>query len=181
MWLFASEWLPDKPLDRASNLLHVAMWELRRQGLVGLRQLRPVVREPIAVLGGKSFTACDLLAPTAAMDGLEGALLRAARGLEEHDGTRRLVQLLDLHDRTPWDTVMGHCFGEAAAAGLVEVRGRMIKKVVVIDPAGVEAHRERFTEIRAARAADLEREHDLHHAVIVDCLQAVDWAHHTST
>ena len=90
---------------------------------------------------------------------------------------RRLVLALDLHDRAPWTTVTGHCFGEAAAAGLVEVRGRMTKKVAVTDPAAVEALRPRFDELRAARAADMDREPDLHSAVAGDCLQAVSWAH----
>ena len=81
MWLYANEWLPDVPLERAGNLLHVALWDLRRQHLIGLRQLRPVQRERVMVLGGKSFAAFDLLAPTTELDGLEGALLRAARTL----------------------------------------------------------------------------------------------------
>ena len=119
MWLFRDDWLPpDKPLDTAGNLLHVALWELRRQSLIGLRQLRPVERERLVVRSGDSFAAYDLLAPTAQLAGLEGALLRAA-GAVDDEGVRPLVLALDLHDRAPWSTVTSHCFGEAAAAGLV--------------------------------------------------------------
>jgi hypothetical protein len=210
-YLFATSWLPCNPsehlvavpggattaLDTAANLLHTALWNLRRQRVIELHELRPVQKERVVVLGGRSFARFEFRDPGVDLRGLEGALLRAARTVgppqgvvgravdritdEDDYGVRRLVLAMDLNYRAPWGTVAGHCFAEAAAAGLVKESGWAIKKVAIVDPAAIESLRELGDELRAARKADMEREPELHHAVIADCLQAVNWAHNTST
>ena len=137
-------------------------------------QLRPVEKERVRVLGGKSFAGFRLLDGSARLAGLEGALLGAARGLEGADaGVRALVRALDLDNRSPWDSVCGHCFAEASAAGLVATKGRLFRKVVVSDAAAVESLRERHDELRAARGAYLDAEPELTNAAMADCLQTV--------
>jgi predicted DNA-binding protein (MmcQ/YjbR family) len=86
---------------------------------------------------------------------------------------RRLVRALDLDNRSPWDTVCNHCFREAAAAGLVEAKGRLFRKVVFTDMAAVESLRGQNDELRAARGAYLDAEPELTNAVIGDCLRTV--------
>ena len=63
-YLYATSWLPcderqhtvavpggsTTAYDTAANLLHTALWNLRRQGIVELRQLRPLEKEPVTVL-----------------------------------------------------------------------------------------------------------------------------------
>lgn len=205
-YLFATSWLPCDSsewtvavpggsvtaLDAAGNLLHTALWNLRRQGVLDFEQIRPVERERVAVLGGRSFARFSFADPGVDLRGLEGALIRAARTVEpsegaieraidratgeEARGVRRLVAALDLHSRAPWETVVAHCFAEAARAGLVERKGWLVKKVLVVDEAAVAPLRERNDELRAARREDMEREPALHDAVIADCLHAVRWA-----
>jgi hypothetical protein len=187
-YLFATSWLPSDPsqwvvavpggattaVDTAGNLLQIAMLSLRRQGLMEFEQVRPVEKERVRVLGGRSFARYDLRDNGATLPGLEGALLLAARGLERgDDGVRALVRALDLDNRGPWNTVCGHCFAEANRAGLVEVKGRLFKKVVISDTAAVESLRERNDELRAARNADLAAEPELTNAVIADCLRTI--------
>jgi hypothetical protein len=202
-YLFATSWLPRNERDHlvavpgggttawdtAANLLHTALWNLRRQGAIEFHQLRPVEAESLVVLGGRSFARFEFRDPGVELRGLEGALLRAARkagpsgGLaeravdrvsdEDDAGVRRLVQAMELRYQAPWGTVTAHCFAEAAAAGLVKEKGWAIKRVEIIDPAAVASLRERNDELRAARKADMEREPDLHEAVIADCLRAV--------
>jgi hypothetical protein len=202
-YLFATVWLPSstkehivavpggaaRAIDAAGNLLHIAMWSLRRQGLMEFEQLREVEEERVRVLGGRSFSRYRLRDDGATLRGLEGALLDAARTIEGHEGritrtvdrvtgedergVRRLVRALDLNHRSPWDTVCNHCFAEASAAGLVTVKGRLFKKVVFTDIAAVESLRERHDELRAARGAYLEAEPDLTNAVMSDCLWTV--------
>ena len=187
-YLYATTWLPSgtddhtvavpggatKAIDTAGNLLHIAMWSLRRQGIMEFEQLRPVEEERVRVLGGKPFSAFELLDRGAAAPGLEGALLDAARAVDGDDrGVRALVRALDLDNRSPWATVCNHCFREAAAAGLVETKGRLFRKVVFTDVAAVEALRGRNDELRAARGAYLDAEPDLTNAVIGDCLRTV--------
>ena len=135
-------------------------------------QLRPVEHERVRVLGGRPFSGHTLVDRDARLPGLEGALLDAARAAEPGD-VRALVRALGLDDRGPWNTVCGHCFAEAHAAGLVEVRGRLFKKVVFTDMAAVEALRERNDELRAARGEYLDAEPELTTAVITDCLRTV--------
>jgi hypothetical protein len=185
-YLYATTWLPDggneysvavpggetRAIDTAGNLLHIAMWSLRRQGLIEFEQLRRVEREQVRVLGGRPFAAFELRDATAGRPGLDGALLAAARGLTRGD-VRALVRALDLDNRSPWNTVCGHCFREANAAGLVEVKGRMFKKIVFTDMAAVESLRERHDELRAERGAYLDAEPELTNAVMSDCLRAV--------
>ena len=86
---------------------------------------------------------------------------------------RRLLGPLELGGRSPWDVVCGHCFAEASAAGLVDRKGRIFKKIVISDPAAVESLRERHDELRAARGAYLEAEPELTGAVMSDCLRTV--------
>ena len=202
-YLFATAWLPCDPkdhtvpvpggattaLDTAGSLLHIALWNLRRQGLMEFEQLREVEDEPARVLGGRSFSRFKLLATTAELRGLEGALLRAAgsvkdvegwlqRGTrwasdEDDHGLRRLIRELDLGNRSPWSTVCNHCLSEAHAAGLVAIKGRLFKKVVFTDVAAVESLRGRHDELRAARAVYMEAEPELSTAVASDCLRTV--------
>ena len=202
-YLYATTWLPSdtsedivavpggatKAIDTASNLLHIALWNLRRLGAMEFEQLRPVEEEYVRVLGGRSFSRFELRDPTLRMPGLEGALLRAAasvepfegriqRGIqrlsqEDEHGVRRLVSALDLDNRSPSDTVCNHCFAEASAAGLVKAKGRIFRAVVFTDMAAVETLREHHDELRAARGAYLEAEPELTTAVISDCLRTV--------
>ena len=106
------------------------------------------------------------------MPGLEGALLDVARATPPGD-VRALVRALHLDNRGPWNTVCGHCFAEAHSAGLVEVKGRLFKKIVFTDMAAVEALRERNDELREARGAYLDAEPELTGAVMADCLRTV--------
>ncbi len=187
-YLFATSWLPCDPkqytvsvpggtttaIDTGGNLLHIAMWNLRRQGLMEFEQLRPVEKERVRVLGGKSFAGFRLLDASARLPGLEGALLDAARSVEQADGgLRTLVRALDLDNRSPWATVCNHCLAEASAAGLVDTKGRLFRKVVITDAAAVESLRERHDELRAARGAYLDAEPDLTNAAMADCLRTV--------
>jgi hypothetical protein len=189
-YLYATTWLPcdtkehtvavpggtTTAIDTAGNLLHIAMWSLRRQGLMEFEQLRPVEEEKVRILGGRPFARFELLDPSARLRGLEGALLRAAAGVgpaEDERDVRRLVRALDLDNRSPWNTVCNHCFAEAAAAGLVKAKGRLFPKVVFTDLPAVESLRERHDGLRAARGAYLDAEPELTTAVISDCLRTV--------
>jgi hypothetical protein len=185
-YLYATTWLPEagnewsvavpggstRAIDTAGNLLHIAMWSLRRDGLMQFEQLRPVEEERVRVLGGRPFSAFELSDGSAARPGLDGAVLSAARAAAGSD-VRSLVRALDLDNRFPWNTVCGHCLAEAGAAGLVEVKGRLFKKVVFTDMAAVESLRGRHDELRAARGAYLDAEPDLTNAVMSDCLRTV--------
>ena len=194
-YLFATSWLPCDPkeytvavpggattaIDTGGNLLHIAMWNLRRQRLMEFEQLRPVEKERVRVLGGKSFAGFRLLDGSARLPGLEGALLDASRRVEQADeGVRALVRALDLDNRSPWATVCGHCFAEASAAGLVVTKGRLFRKVVIADQGTVESLRERHDELRAARGAYLDAEPDLTNAAMADCLRTVADAYQPS-
>jgi hypothetical protein len=202
-YLYATTWLPcnleektvavpggtTTALDTASSLLHIALWNLRRQGTLELAQLRPVEDEPVRVFGGQSFSSYELRDSTVRMSGLEGALIEAAgkvpsregrlqRGLakasdEDDRGLRRLLRQLELDDRGPWRTVCNHCFSEAHRAGLVAIKGRLFKKVVFTDHAAVEALRERHDRLHAARKEYMEAEADLSTAVAADCLRVI--------
>jgi hypothetical protein len=202
-YLFATSWLPCNPeqqlvrvpggsttgLDTGGNLLHIAMWNLRRQGLMEFEQVREVEKERVTVLGGRSFGRFKLLDDGATLPGLEGALLHAARSVERGDGriaealdratdedphgVRLLVRALDLDNRSPWGTVCGHCFAEASATNLVEAKGRLFRKILISDPAAVDSLRHRHEVLRAARGAYLEAEPELTNAVISDCLNVV--------
>jgi hypothetical protein len=194
-YLFATSWLPcntkqdivavpggaTTAIDTAGNLLHIAMWNLRRQGLMEFEQLRPVEKERARVLGGKSFAGFRLIDGSARLPGLEGALLDASRSVEQADGgLRALVRALDLDNRSPWGSVCGHCFAEASAAGLVATKGRLFRKVVITDQGTVESLRERHDELRAARGAYLDAEPDLTNAAMADCLRTVADAYQPS-
>ncbi len=185
-YLYATTWLPcdtkqqtvavpggaATAIDAAGNLLHIAMWNLRRQSLMDFEQLRPVEKERIRVLGGKPFSRFESRNGSVRLPGLEGALLAGAQTATGPD-VRSLVRALDLDNRSPWDTVCNHCFTEASAAGLVEAKGRLFRKVVFTDMAAVESLRERHDALRAARGAYLDAEPDLCNAVMSDCLRTV--------
>jgi hypothetical protein len=185
-YLYATTWLPTetnewtvavpggstKAVDTAGNLLHIAMWNLRRIGAMEFEQLRPFEEERVRVLGGKPFSSFTLVDTEARMPGLEGALLDAARATPPGD-VRALVRSLHLDGKGPWNTVCGHCFAEAHAAGLVEIKGRVFKKVAFTDMTAVEALRDRNDELRAARGEYLDAEPELTTAVIGDCLRTV--------
>jgi hypothetical protein len=185
-YLFATSWLPCDAkqqtvavpggsvtaIDAAGNLLHIAMWDLRRRGLMEFEQLRAVEKERVRVLGGRPFSRFELLEGAPALPGLEGALLRAAQNATDPD-VRSLVRALDLDNRSPWDSVCNHCFTEAVTAGLVARKGRLFPKVVITDAAPVEALRERHDELRSARGAYLDAEPELTNAVMSDCLRTV--------
>jgi hypothetical protein len=208
-YLYATTWLPcderektvavpggqTTALDTAGNLLHTALWNLRRQGVFDFEQLRPVEVEQVVVLGGRSFSSFEFRDPGQDLRGLEGALIMAARDVasgggfadrqidrvtgEDGHGVRRLVTAMPLHNMAPWATVVGYCFAEAEAAGLVEHKGWAIKRVAITDPPAIESLRARNDELRATRAADMEREPELHNAVIADCLHAIKNAYGT--
>ena len=208
-YLFATSWLPcdaDEPkvavpggrttaLVTGANLLHTALWNLQRQGAIAFEQIRPVQKESVTVLGGRSFVRFQMLMPDARVRGLEGAVLNASRrhaepdnwltakirrgAQEDEQGLRELIYAMDLHSRAPWATVVGHCFNEAAAAGLVAMKGRLIKKLVIVDAAAIASLQPYADEVRAARRAEMEREPVLHDAIIADCLQALAWAYST--
>jgi hypothetical protein len=181
-------------LDTGANLLNLAVWSLREQGLVQVEQLRPVEDEPVRVMGGQSFARVMALGKGEDLPGLEGALLAKARedpqegalarladrlsGDDEH-GLRGLLLSLDMGNGAPWAGVVGYCFAEARAAGLVDQKG-LFRKLVITDPAAVEALRGRDAEIAAARKRYREEQKELDHAVIADCLLALDWAHNPS-
>ena len=189
MYLFATEWLPAadgdwevevpggarSALDTAGNLLQVALWHMRRDGVIALEQVRPVDPEWTVTLGGESFVRFTVLTPNAERAGLEGAVLRAARKDKDEDALRRIVLALDLHDRAPWTTVTAHCFAELDE--LIEERGRLVKKIEIVDAEGVEKLRPEFAQIRAERRADMDQAPELYDAVIADCIAAVNWAH----
>ena len=185
-YLFATSWLPcdasqqvvavpggsTTAIDTGGNLLHIAMWNLRRRGLMEFEQLRPVEREQARVLGGRPFSGHTLIDADARLPGLEGALLDAARTTAPGDA-RALVRALDLDNRGPWNTVTGHCFREAEAAGLVAVKGRLFKKIAITDQAAVDSLRKRNDELRAARGEYLDAEPELTVAAMSDCLRTV--------
>lgn len=195
-YLFASTWAPpagdsrsmDVPgakvpgLDTAANLLEIAVWSLREQGLADVQQIRPVERKKVTVMGGKSFTRFTVFDASAKLPGLEGALIEAWRGSQgpkgmrgidealakllsgdEADGLRSVILALGLKSTAPWASVAAYCADEARAAG--------------VDSAALESLKERDAEIVAARTAYREREPELDEAVISDCVAAVDWAH----
>jgi hypothetical protein len=205
-YLFASTWAPpaesgwslpvpggkvDGP-DTAANLLNLAVWSLREQGLVDVEQIRPVEAGRVTVMGGKSFVRVTALDPVTPLPGLEGALLDAIRerpgtgdalgkflSRDDPNGLRGCVLALNLSSASPWATVAGYCRKEALDAGLIAIEGRLSKKPVIADRAALDELRSRDSEIAAARAAYREREADLDVAVITDCLHAVHWAHQT--
>jgi hypothetical protein len=127
-YLYATTWLPcderektvavpggqTTALDTAGNLLHTALWNLRRQGVFDFEQLRPVEVEQVVVLGGRSFSSFEFRDPGQDLRGLEGALIMAARDVasgggfadrqidrvtgEDGHGVRRLVTAMPLHN-----------------------------------------------------------------------------------
>ncbi len=214
LYLFAPKWAPRdetafgmhvpggrvKALDTGANLLNVAVWSLREQGLVEVEQLRPVEKERTVVMGGQSFSRVRPVAgEILELGGLEGALLtklrvRATEGPrggiggwferlsgDDEWGLRKYLLALDLDANQPWSTVASYCLREAQEAELVDVEGRFRKKLVVRDPEGIRKLEGRETEIATARKRYREREPDLDGAVISDCFAALDWAHHDDT
>ena len=217
-YLYAGEWAPPPEsgsawtmsapggdvdgVAAAANLLNVAIWRLGEQGLVSIRQLRPVTEERVVTLGGKSFARLEATAHGAEPPGLEGRLLAAARDRQRHGlgarigrigarlfdrmseedeyGVRGLVLALDLNSRHPWSTVAGICRQELCEAGLARMEGGALGRRWILDPAALEANRDHGREIRAAREAYRHRAPDLDDAVAADCAAAIRWAYSTS-
>ncbi len=209
-WLFATSWAPRAKSkswamqvpgalvpgkETAANLLEIAIWNLREQGLAEVRQLRPVKKERVITLGGKSFAGVTFPDSAAELPGVEGAFLEAARdrreakGLgalddkiaklisaDDEDSLRGRIYDLGLSSTQPWASVAAYCRDEAEAAGVIEVSGRIRKKISV-DKEALEELRPRDTEIAEARKAYRDREPDLDQAVFTDCLQAIEWRH----
>ena len=85
-YLYATTWLPYDPkehsvavpggettaLDTAANLLHSALWNLSRQGVIDFHQVRAVENEKVRVLGGRSFARFEFRDPRVELRGLEG-------------------------------------------------------------------------------------------------------------
>jgi hypothetical protein len=211
-YLFASTWAPPAKsnwtmhvpgvvvdgIDMAANLLDIAVWSLREQGLVEVEQLRPVEPERVVTMGGKSFAAVRALGRGAELPGLEGALLAKIRERPEEgalgrfddwlakrlsgddeNGLRGHILHLGLSSTSPWGSVGNYCLDEARGAGLIEVQGRVRKKMRIADQAGIDALEGRNDEIAAARTKYRERESELDGAVIGDCVAALHWAHQT--
>ena len=195
-YLFAASWAPHDSgawtvkvpgatvagMDTAGNLLNLAIWSLREQGLIDLEQLRAVEREQALLLGGDPFARMTPRSGEAHPPGLEGRVLDAARAAAQTGdvrdlGVRRIVLQLDLPHQGPWTKVTGVCFAEANAAGLVAAKGRLFKKPVITDAAGVDALRPRDEEIVTARQVYREQNGDLDVAVTGDCLSALRWAY----
>ena len=185
-------------METGASLLDLAVWSLREQGLVEVEQIRPVAEERVVKMGGPSFSRVRA-AGKAALGGLEGALLEKIaeppeQGLlgrfddllaqklsgDDEDGLRGHILALDLSTGSPWTAVANHCVQEARDAGILEVTGRLRKKMSVIDPGALEALRPRNEEIAAARDAYRKNETQLDGAVFGDCVAALDWAHQSS-
>jgi hypothetical protein len=188
--VFASGWAPaddsawavrvpgarvDGP-KTAANLLNIAVWSLREQGLIEIEQVRPVVHERFVVMGGRSFVRVSAVAGPPRLPGLEGVFLRQAR---EPGGLRDVIYGLGLSSGSPWTSVVNVCSDEARDAGIVEMRGRLFRKPVIAAAVELDALRERDGQIAAARSAHRERERDLDDAVIADCLAALHWTHNS--
>ena len=210
-WLFAADWaeapsggqpmrVPGAKvsgLETAASLLTIAVWSLGDRGLVETEQIRPIERERVVTMGGKSFARVRPLPGEALrLGGLEGALLSKARepasagllgrfddmladklsGDDEH-GLRGLVLSLELNSGQPWVSVANYARDQARAAGLVELEGRIRRKPVIADPGAIESLRARDREIAEARRRYREREApELDQAVFADCVAAVSWA-----
>jgi hypothetical protein len=191
-YLYAGEWgpspepgspwtmsVPGGEVDgvaTAGNLLNIAIWSLREQGLVALTQLRPATSEPTVILGGRSFAALEAIDEVTDVPGLEGRLLAAARERGDERGVRGLVLALDLHSRHPWETVAEACRQELCDAGVARVEGGVLSRRLVVEPTALGEFRERDGEIVAARQAYRAREGALDDAVAADCAAAVRWA-----
>jgi hypothetical protein len=164
------------------------LWELARRGLVELELVKRAEPHQMVVLGGSSNVRVHVRDTTAALPGLEGRLLDAARAVgppsgwiderleeisgEHHLGVRNIYAELGRPYAGPWSAVTSPCYQELAAKGLVTLKGRMIQRIRIIDAAGVAALRPRFDEVRAARGDSNAREADLVTAIIDDGLVA---------
>lgn len=201
-YLFAAGWLPNDPADRTvavpggsvtmdtayGNLVHCALWDLQRNGLVDLEQIRPVRKETIRVLGGASNVIVHVRDRDTAVAGAEGKVLDAARQLGpptgklarlahrfsgDHDlGLRSLLTILSRDTNRPFLRISTPCYEQLAKAGLVAAEGKVLPKIEIIDPAGVEALRPRFEELRAERRQYVDAHPDLTNAVIADGIHA---------
>ena len=168
--------------DTAGNLLNVAVWRLREQGIIQIEQVRPYEVENVGALQKPSFTRLEVIDESVQLPGLQGALLRAIKKASDDDarGVRRLILGLDLHYKSPWTSAGGYCLGEARAAGVADLGGRRwhpVRRPVITDEAALAALRPQYDEINAARTAYREREQDLDNAVLGDCLHALYWSH----
>jgi hypothetical protein len=179
-----------RALDTAADLIHTALWDLRRRGVFDFEQLRPVEKQIVTVLGGRSFARYEFRDPGVDLRGLEGALIKAARKVrrksdgvlarairkladEDEQGVRKLIHSVGLGAFEAGMTVTDQCYVEAEAAGLVKATWSGFGKIQIVDEAAVESLRERNDELRAARETDMERDPELHRAVILDILEVL--------
>jgi hypothetical protein len=211
-YLFASRWAERQDslggvrvpggkvagIDTAANLLDLAVWSLREQGLVDVQKLRPVESQRILTQGGRLFTRLRVLDERAELPGLEGSLLDAARkrrragslrrvddalgnilSRDDEDGLRRHVLAMNLNQGTPWTDVINRCRDEARDAGMIQLERRRFARtpVIQVDAEELEALEARDAEIAAARSAYKEREAELDEAVLADCTAAILWSH----
>jgi hypothetical protein len=140
---------PGELTDAAGNLLHIAMWSLRREGLMEFEQLRPAVEE-------ERVRVCPDPAPGRG-SGRRSAASRAAPSTAPSSPARAA---LPSRSSKPEN-------------GLPPLKGRLFKKIVFTDMAAVESLRARHGELRAARGSYLDAEPELTSAVMSDSLRAV--------
>jgi hypothetical protein len=86
---------------------------------------------------------------------------------------------MQLLSSSPWTTVAQLCCDEARAAGIVEMKGRVRPKPIVIDHDGLAALRPQEERTAAARRTYREQVGELDAAVIGDCIAALLFTHHT--
>jgi hypothetical protein len=190
-YLFAREWLPAEANARLvavpggwvnervayANLVGVAVWTLVRHEMVRVTPLREVRAEPLTFLGGSSFCRLEQTgAGTGAVAGLESLLLHHVETAEraEDNDLRRLLHRLP-RSKYPWPSVAGAPFTELVEAGLVRRTGWVVKRVRIVDEAGIEQVRPRFEERRRLRADDLARGDVPYDAVVADGMEAFQW------
>jgi hypothetical protein len=146
-------------------------------------------------MGGSSFARLTVLDENTDLPGIEGALLRAARERDQESnrlverasgladkisgddpcGIRHLVLAIRGHTRSPSWYVASYCLNEASAAGLLELKGFLIRKPTITHQAAVDALRPLDEQIVALRKAYRERNEELDNAVLSDCLHAMHW------
>ena len=216
-WLFADRWaapaetrgLPTVSGARvlgpetAANLLSLAVWSLREQGIVRVdprvAAAEGRLASRVSVLGGRSRAHLDLLDPTARRPGLEGKLLEAvarerapgslkrvgqsvaakARG-EQTGGLREDLLAIGFDTNQPWVTVANRCRDEAVDAGVIAVEGRLRKRIVIANAAALADIERSYEELVGRRDRFRAAEPELNDAVDADCAGVLGLAHESS-
>jgi hypothetical protein len=191
-FLFARDWLPHDPVAPTvpvpggrvtastayANLVGAALWSLVRHDMVRLVPLRALDRERLTFLGGKSYVRVE---PTGralgAVAGLEELLLRHVQQAESVDDNdlRRLLARVTAGASRVWPVITSPGYTELVDAGIVRQRGWVVRRLEVVDPAGVERARPSFDERRRLRAADIEQDPATYQAVTADGLESYQW------